>query len=138
MRVVTGLALLGLAVLTGCGTPQEQCVNRSTREIRTLQRLLDEVNANLARGYAWEEYETIEHRWEPCRHQPPVPVDAAGNPIRVRPKMCFVPERVTNTRRVAIDPVAEMNKRDGLVAKIKELTPQAEANIAACRVAYPE
>ena len=139
MRVVTGMALLGLALLAGCGTPQEQCVNRSTREIRTLQKLLDEVNGNLARGYAWEEYETIEHRWVECRVQPaPPPPGADGQPVKVRPKMCFVPETVSHTRRVPIDPVSEMNKRDGLVAKIKELTPQAEANIAACKVAYPE
>lgn len=138
MRVVSAIGLVGLAVLAGCGTPQEQCVNRSTREIRTLQSLLDEVNGNLARGYAWEEYETIEHRWVTCRYQPPPPLDANGQPIRVRPKMCFEPETVTHTRRVPIDPVSETNKRDGLVAKIRALTPQAEANIAACRVAYPE
>lgn len=138
MRITIGLALAGVALLAGCGTPQEQCVNRSTREIRTLQNLLEEVNGNLSRGYAFEEYETVEHRWVVCRFQPPPPLDPAGNPIKVKPKRCFEPERVTHTRRVPIDPVAEMNKREGLLAKIESLTPQAQANIAACKVAYPE
>ena len=44
-------ALAFLALLAACGTPQEQCIGRQTREYRTVAALLAEVNGNLARGY---------------------------------------------------------------------------------------
>ena len=53
--------------------------------------------------------------------------DANGQPVKVRPKMCFEPETVTHTRRVPIDPVSETNKRDGLVAKIRETLAAEDA-----------
>ena len=60
------LPVIVLALLAACGTPQEQCINRSTRELRTIERLLAEVDGNLARGYAWEEYQIVRTRWEVC------------------------------------------------------------------------
>jgi len=128
-------SVLVLLALVACGTPQEQCINRSTREIRNLQRLLDEVNANIARGYAWVEYQDTYDRWQICGYDTVSRKD--GSEIR-RPRMCLEDYTVTRRKQVPIDPEAEARKRDGLIAKIKALTPQAEANIAACKTTYPE
>jgi hypothetical protein len=129
------LALAGLAFLAACGTPQEQCINRSTREIRALQKLLDETEANLARGYAWEDYEVVHWERDICGT---VTLTQPDGTVIEKPRFCMRPHSETEQRRVAIDPVSEARKRDGLIAKIKALTPQAEANIAACKIAYPE
>ena len=53
MRKLIVFAVLSLAA---CGTPQEQCINRETREIRHLQGMLEEIEGNLARGYAYERW----------------------------------------------------------------------------------
>ena len=49
MHRVLPLLLLALAA---CATPQEACINRATRELRTLDDLIAEQRATLARGYA--------------------------------------------------------------------------------------
>lgn len=135
MRKLIVFAVLGFGVLTGCGTPQERCINRETREIRHLQDMLDEVEGNLARGYAYEDYDVPMTRWEQCGTE----VIRHGNGTVIeRPRMCLEDYTVTRTREVAIDPVSERRKRDGLRAKIKSLTPAANAAIRACKEAYPE
>ena len=48
------LTFLALAALAACGTPQEQCINRNTRDLRTVDRLIAEAEGNLQRGYAYE------------------------------------------------------------------------------------
>ncbi len=132
MRKISLLILLALAA---CGTPQEQCINRSTRELRNLQSLLQEVEGNLARGYAWEEYEVPMTRWEVCGS---TTITRPDGTVIEKPQMCLEDYSVTRRRQVAIDPGAETRKRDGLRKKIKQLTPQVTAGIAACKAAYPE
>lgn len=129
------LSILCLLALAACGTPQERCINRSTGEVRDLMRLQAEVEGNLARGYAVEEYDVAVPSWEVCGYDR---YQSKDGRIISRPRMCMQDDYVTRTRRVAIDPEAEMRKRDALRARIKVLTPQAEANVAACRAAYPE
>ena len=128
-------ALFALLVLAACGTPQEQCINRATRETRTLQSLLAETEGNLARGYAWEEYEVPTTRWEVCGYDTYTRRD--GRVIQ-KPRMCLEDDTITRRRQVVIDPVTETRKRDNLRAKIRALAPQMNAEIAACRAAYPE
>ncbi|WP_339108989.1 hypothetical protein [Thioclava sp. GXIMD4216] len=128
-----GLSALGL--LAACGTPQERCINRSTKEIRVLNGLLEEVNGNLARGYAWESYEVERQHFGICGYETHETKD--GKKIR-RPVHCWKEVTETLQRRVPIDPASETRKRDGLVAKIQSLEPQARANIAACKATYPE
>lgn len=128
-------SLILLVALAACGTPQEQCINRETREIRTLQGLLAEVEGNLARGYAYESYEVPMTRWEVCG------VDTITRPDGTKiekQRMCLEDYTVTRQRQVAIDPAEERRKAEGLRAKIKSLTPAANAAIAACKAAYPE
>ena len=135
MRKLIVFAVLGFGVLTGCGTPQERCINRETREIRHLQDMLDEVEGNLARGYAYEDYDVPMTRWEQCGTE----VIRHGNGTVIeRPRMCLEDYTVTRTREVAIDPVSERRKRDGLRDKIRALPPAATAAIRACRETNPE
>ncbi|MGB8815084.1 MAG: hypothetical protein WCC57_18035, partial [Paracoccaceae bacterium] len=68
------LAFVFLA-LTACGTPQEQCINRNTRDIRVIDRLIAETETNLSRGYALEEVTYYRHVWNRCGPPPPPPVE---------------------------------------------------------------
>ncbi|PYF09498.1 hypothetical protein C8J30_10872 [Rhodobacter viridis] len=129
------LIVFGVLALAACGTPQEQCINRETREIRHLQRLLEEVQGNLDRGYAYEEYEVPMTRWEQCGSDV---ITRPNGTVIQKPRMCLEDYTVTRTREVPIDPQSERRKRDGLRAKIKSLTPAANAAIRACKAAYPE
>lgn len=123
-----------LPLLAACGTPQEQCINRETRDLRTVEKLIAETSLNLSRGYAMEEYVTYEREWQECDIQPPPP--KKGNPPP--PRMCWESEPVTRERPVAIDLRAETQKLDGLEAKRAQLLRMAQGSIAACKAQYPE
>lgn len=132
------LALASLAALTllaACGTPQEQCIYRATRETQNLERLLAEVEGNLARGYAWESYEVPVTRWEVCGTRT---ITRPNGTVIQKPERCLVEDTITRQRQIAIDPGAEERKAAGLRAKIRALGPQMRANIAACKATYPE
>ncbi|WP_415183463.1 hypothetical protein [Phaeovulum sp.] len=135
LRLLSAALILSLAA---CGTPQERCINTATRELHTIERLLSEVEGNLARGYAWEEYEITRSHWVRCGPIVPSHVDKNGKHITPRPRMCLEDYTDTLRRRVAIDPASEKRKRDGLIAKRAELTRTAKAQIAQCQALYPE
>lgn len=135
MRKFSLILLASLGVLAACGTPQEQCINRETREIRNLQGLLAEVEGNLARGYAYESYEVPMTRWEVCGYDT---ITRPNGTTIQKPRMCLEDYTVTRQRQVPIDPAAEQRKAAGLQSKIKALTPAANAAIKACKAAYPE
>lgn len=119
--------LLLVAALTACGTPQEQCIRTNTRDLRTLDRLIAETEANIARGYAYEEYSYTHTVWVPCRDRATGQFD-----------MC--PDEQTDTVRkpVAIDLGAERAKLAGMKKKRAELAERAAAVVAACKQKFPE
>ena len=133
------LALASVAAtLAACGTPQQQCINAQTRELRTVERLIGEAEQNLARGYAYETREITRPEWVVCGYTE-VPPPAPGAPApQPKPRYCF--DEVTESVReeVAIDPLVEQRKLDGLVAKRRDLSARAAPAIAACRAQYPE
>jgi hypothetical protein len=134
MKRIVILAALGM--LTACGTPQEMCILRETRDLRTLDRLIAETQTNISRGFAIEEYtETVDY-WGTC-YQP----QGAG-PDGVRPPPVAFPCRrdrdITRTRPVSIDLGAERQKLVSMQAKRRDLARAAEAPIAACKAANPE
>ena len=120
--------MLPIVLLAACGTPQENCIRNATREIRTLDRLIAESDANLARGYRFEETPIIRHEWVIC----------GPRQLGAAPEMCLESVEDTVRRPVAIDPAVETRTADNLRAKRAALQKPAEADIAACRVAYPE
>jgi hypothetical protein len=121
-------------ILAACGTPQEQCINRETRDLRVVSRLIAETQGNIARGYAFEEYTVYRTEVVRCGFYPD-----DGNPATaLRPRLCRdrVPE--TERRPVAIDLTAERRKLDSLLAKRRDLEQRSVAVVEACKAAYPE
>ncbi len=138
MRISLTIFPICLA-LAACGTPQEQCIARETRDLRVVDKLIAEVEGNLARGYAFEEITISRTVWVQC--QPiivPPPVEGAPVPPPAAPRLCLEDDEETVTRPKAIDLVAERSKLSGLKAKRKELSVAANRSIAACQKAYPE
>lgn len=135
MRRNTALAILALPLaLAACGTPQDRCISRNTGEYRTVSRLLAEVEANLARGYAWEERQVVRDHLTQCRdlHR-----DRKGN-VQVSYSPCWRDTVETERYRVPIDPAAEIRKRDNLAARKAALASRAAAYVSACKAAFPE
>jgi hypothetical protein len=122
-----------LLLLAACGTPQEQCINRNTRDLRTVDRLIAETQGNLDRGYAYETITVYEDYWTWCEAYP-VP-DGQPQPP---PRMCLEERSTTQQRAKAIDLNEEARKLDSLKVKRKELARKAEAVIAQCKAEYPE
>ena len=127
------LVLLTLATLAACGTPQEQCISRNTRDLRTVDRLIADTEGNLARGYAFETVTVYEDYWAYCP-RPPV---AEGQPAPP-PRLCLDERAVTEKRPKAIDLNDEARKLSSLKEKRTSLARQAEKVIAACKAQYPE
>ncbi|WP_299360930.1 hypothetical protein [uncultured Paracoccus sp.] len=132
-RNLTLTALICVS-LAACGTPRERCEARNTREYRTIANLLEEVQTNLDRGYAWEQRETRRVVWRDCRDL--VRRRDGTTDVVYRPCLRSVPD--VERYRVPIDPAAETRKRDNLVARLKALEPSARQAVLACRAAYPE
>ena len=126
--------LLPLSLLAACGTPQERCISGNTREYRVLRNLLTETQANLARGYAWEEREVVRSELGYCRR----PVRTRDGDIVYASYSCWRDVVDTERYRVPIDPASEQRKRDYLQTKLKTETARAEQAVAACKLAYPE
>ena len=130
MRPIVALPLL--FALFACGTPQEQCIARETRDLRVVDRLIEETQGNLQRGYALEEI-TIERTvWVDC-----TPQVKKGDP-KPEPKLCLDEVSDTITRPKAIDLAAEQRTLDSLLVKRRDLARAAERVISACKEAYPE
>lgn len=124
-----------LVTLTACGTPQEQCINAGTRDLRVVNKLIAESEGNLKRGYALEEKVVRFATFSPCRVQT-VPPGATAPPPRVQ--MCPDHYEQTITQPKAIDLDAEARKLAQLKVRRKELSRAAEAVAEQCRAEYPE
>lgn len=134
MRRHVTLALLLL--LVACGTPQEQCIARETRDLRILDRLIAETEGNLARGYAIEEYTVDITVVGTCMVAQGS--DETGAPRPAIAETCFRDREVTRTRPKAIDLNAERAKPSSMRSKRAELDRAAAPAIAACRAQFPE
>lgn len=129
-RVSLSLSLLSL--LAACGTPQEQCISRNTKDLRTVEKLIPELQGNLERGYAYEQYTISVPVWNECV----VKRATDTEPAVTRP--CLETEEETRTRPVAIDLNAERAKLESLYAKRDQLQREAQSVIAQCKAQYPE
>ncbi len=134
MRRHAGLAILLL--LAACGTPQEQCIQRETRDLRTLDRLIAETEANIERGYALVEVQTVDLVPDLCYREGPRNPD--GTRGRAVPFSCFSRELDTELRPRAIDLNVERAKLASMRDKRISLARQAESATAQCRAIYPE
>lgn len=134
--------ILGLCLtLVACGTPQERCIRTATKDLRTVDTLITEVEGNLARGYAIETRQMEYSRFVPCPMPPRPPRPPAGSDAPPPPppmRICEEDYTVTTQHAVAIDLAAEQRKLDSLKAKRIELNRQAAAQIAQCKQDFPE
>lgn len=128
------LPALACLLLVACGTPQEQCIAQNTREYRAVSNLLTEVEANLARGYAWDERVVTRTEFDSC---PTVYYNSDGERVLVS-RGCWRDVAYTQRFRVPIDPAAEQRKAANLRSRQAALSANAERAVAACRAAHPE
>jgi hypothetical protein len=123
------LGLLAFAVLAACGTPQQQCINYNTRDLRTMDRLIAETEGNLERGYAIETITVYEEYYDVC-------YEYYGETIV--PRLCYEDYPILVDRPKAIDLNDEAKKLESLKVKRKDLARKAELVIAQCQAKYPE
>ncbi|NEX46002.1 hypothetical protein [Pseudotabrizicola algicola] len=132
-------SLVLLVLLAACGTPQERCIARETRDVRVLDRLIAESEGNLARGYALEEVVTYRDRWVQCPAAPaPAPAEGEPAPEPAPPTFCWDEVRETETRPKAIDLRAEAQKLASMQDKRAALLRAAGPAIAQCKAQFPE
>ena len=125
--------LLSLAFgLVGCATPQEQCVTQVSRDLNVVDRLITEIEGNLARGYAFAEVVVTRPEFVDCTPDPTVDVPDPA------PRECLVDVAESVERPVAIDLQAEAAKLSGLRAKRSQLASATSRAIASCQRQYPE
>lgn len=115
--------LLTLLVVAACATPEERCVGQATKDLRIVNALIAETEANLSRGYAIETYDTERFVMRLCSRS-----DGTS-------EICWIPQVRSASRPVAIDLGAERAKLGSLIAKRAELEVTARRGIAACRTA---
>jgi hypothetical protein len=127
------LIFVALAALAGCSTPQEMCISRNTRDLRTVDRLIVETEGNLQRGYALETVTRWQEYWGTCLDRVVV-----GDQVTVQPRSCRQEYSYTEQRPKAIDLKAEAQKLEGLKAKRTELARAAAPVIAQCKAEFPE
>ena len=123
-----------LAILVGCGTPQERCIAAATRDLRVVDRLIVETKGNLERGYALVEVERTVERWVLCRPGRPATATSPALP----PEMCLQEHDYTVTEPRAINLADERVKLAELQKKRAVLEKAARSAIASCKLAYPE
>jgi hypothetical protein len=126
------LSLTFLALLAACGTPQERCIARETRDLRAVDRRIAEAEGNLARGYALVEVTVYDTYWATCyeRHDPPAEGQPAPPPT---PRLCLRERERIETRAQRIDPAAERQRLVGLQAQRRALADSAARAVEVCR-----
>lgn len=123
-----------LAVLVGCGTPQERCIAGATRDLRVVDGLIAETQANLDRGYALQDVERTGVRWEQCRRGPR---PKAGEKPRA-PDLCLEDYTFTVTKPRAINLADERQTLAELKQKRAAQVRAAAPVVAGCKAAHPE
>lgn len=122
--------LLPLAMLAACATPREQCISSATRDTRVLSSLINETQANLARGYALEQRQDIRTVSGTCRGR-----NADGSTFLFR---CDETETFTTTVPVAIDLNAEQAKLVSLQERFVQTQAASNQAVAQCIALNPE
>lgn len=123
-----------LAILAGCGTPQERCIAAATRDLRVVDRLIVETQGNLNRGYALVEVEKTAERWVLCYPARPATATAPARPA----EMCLREHNYTVTEPRAINLADERTKLAELQKKRVSLEKASRSAVASCKLSHPE
>ena len=135
MMLQTRIMLVACGLLVACGTPQEQCVRRNTRDARVVEQLIIETTGNLQRGYALEQVSLSTPVWTRCDT---VTLSDSRKKKPLKPRFCWEDREETVTRPRAIDLAAEQRTLNGLLEKRGSLLAVTAPAIAACKAQYPE
>lgn len=119
------IVLLLCAFLAACASPVDRCIKSATTELRTVNALIAETEANIARGYR---YVT-----EPRRVRVGVSY-CSGRHGNIR--FCGDSYNDVVRRPVAVDTAEETRKLASLKTKQTELRRAADPAIAACQSRY--
>lgn len=118
------LILGAMAVLAGCASSQDRCIRSATQNLRTVDALIDETEANIARGYA---YQTVPSNVS-------VGISYCGYSWgNVGIGVCAGNSTGTTRRPVAIDLGEEQRKLAELRRKRADLAARSAPAVAACR-----
>jgi len=128
-------ALALTAALAACATPQERCISSATADLRTLEALIGETRATLARGFALTQEIETDWAWRPCGPRLPPPAPGLPPPP---PPMCMVDIPVAVTRPQAVNLDEERAKLESMLRKRDALMKESESLVASCRARFPE
>ena len=128
------ILISGLALLVGCGTPQERCIAAATRDLRVVDRLIVQTQGNLDRGYALVEVERTSERLVLCA---PGRAATATGPAQP-PQMCWRDYDYTVTEARAINLADERETLAELQKKRVALEKASRLAVASCKLAHPE
>ncbi len=109
-----------LIPLAGCSTSLEQCVSRSTKDLRVVEDLIASTETNIKRGYALD-----------TRAQVSVGLQLCTSPS-ANFHFCTATQTSPRQTPVAIDLKAERRKLAELRAKRVALKRQADLDARAC------
>lgn len=118
--------------LTACGTPQEQCIGGVSHDLTVLNRLIDETQGNISRGYAYQNTVVDMPGFVDC-----TPIPTKGHPDP-KPRTCFDDVPTTVTKPVAINLDEERAKLATMLKRREEMTRALAPQIADCKARYPE
>ena len=126
------LLLAALAALAACASPRQACLRAATTDLRNVEALIAEAQANISRGYAIarEPYVTtgVDFCYDPVVG---IGLDGRGG-VYGGLRYCNTVETRYRTRPVAIDLAAERRKLAELQATRARLAREAERRLAAC------
>lgn len=124
------VVLAPFALLAACATPQQQCLNNVTQDLRVNQFLIAQTQGNIDRGFAVDREQRVSRGFDMCRER--------GRDGVATTTLC----RTTQVRDVnvpkAINMDVERGTLDQLLAKRAILQRQSTAATAQCRALYPE
>jgi hypothetical protein len=126
-QVLIGVVALAVAA---CGTPQERCIARESRDLRVLDGLIAETQATIARGYALNTETFVITQSFPCA--------VRGPNNTVLTELCDTEQVVERTRPVAVNLDEERAKLRSMQDRRAEMARSVSARIEACRATYPE
>ena len=122
--------ILLLLPLAACATPEQQCRNDATRDLRVLDDLIVETRTNVTRGYAIEEEVVPRATFNACFGNGFYGYGYGG--------VSFCSGTSTSIRRtpVAIDIEAERRKLAGLEQSRTQAASRAQSALASCQVQF--
>lgn len=126
------LCLPALLLLAACATPQQQCVNNATNDLRVLDSLIAETEGNIQRGFAYQESIAVTPQWQFCGG------GWGGYNLNVGTQMCWVNQPTPVQQPVAIDVNAEKAKLNSLRQRRAQQERATQAALAQCQAQFPQ